>query len=97
MKRIILTILTLLMFSAFAEKYTVVDIGKGRAKFVKDGSSIAVGDELDEEEEIRIKGSKGYIKLSDNKIIKGEETGEVTGKVKDLIQTDFKRPDSNRP
>lgn len=91
MKRIILTILTLLMFSAFAEKYTVVDIGKeGRAKFVKDGSSIAIGDELDEEEEIRIKGSRGYIKLSDNKIIKGDVTGEVIGKVKDLIQTDLK-------
>jgi hypothetical protein len=71
------------MFSAFAEKYTVVDIGKGgRAKFVKDGSSIAIGDELDEEEEIHIKDSRGYIKLSDNKIIKG--------KVKDLIQPDLK-------
>lgn len=80
MKKILLFISIFLMTVLLsAETYTVVHV-QGKAH--TSGGAIGVGQELDDESIITIKGFKDFVKLNDNKFIYGPVKGK---KVKDIV------------
>lgn len=69
MKKIIASIIMLLCFSVFAEEYTVVAY-KGKVKSGK-GEAVSIGQTLRDTTRIKIKNSRDYVELNDNRIIQG--------------------------
>ena len=80
MKKFLVAILMTLVFSLYAETYTVLDIS-GIAKI--DGSgAIVKGQELNEDDYITIVGFKDFVKLDNNLYIYGPVKNK---KVKDAV------------
>ena len=80
MKKFLVAILMTLVFSLYAETYTVVKVS-GRAQ-TTDGA-ISTGQELDGEQLVTIKGFNDYIKLDNNLYIYGPI---INKKVKDAVE-----------
>lgn len=80
MKKFLIAILMTIIFSLYAETYTVIKVS-GRAQTI-DGA-ISTGQELDDEQFITIKGLYDYIKLDNNLYIYGPIKNK---KVKDTVE-----------
>ena len=80
MKRFLISILMMIVFSVYAETYTVIKVS-GRAQTTN--GAISVGQELDSEQLVTIKGLYDYIKLDNNLYIYGPIKNK---KVKDAVE-----------
>lgn len=82
MKKLFLTILMLLCFSMFAEEYLVVRIS---GRVYTNNGAVSVGQVLNDNSRIVIKGDRDYVELSDNKVIEGPADGIVKEFIKNKI------------
>ena len=80
MKRFLISILMMIVFSVYAETYTVLKV-YGRAQTIN--GAISVGQELDSEQLVTIKGFNDYIKLDNNLYIYGPI---INKKVKEVVE-----------
>ena len=80
MKKFLIAILMMIVFSVYAETYIVIKVS-GRAQ-TTDGA-ISVGQELDSEQLVTIKGFNDYIKLDNNLYIYGPI---INKKVKEVVE-----------
>ena len=80
MKRFLISILMMIVFSVYAETYIVIKVS-GRAQ-TTDGA-ISTGQELDSEQFVTIKGLYDYIKLDNNLYIYGPI---INKKVKEVVE-----------
>ena len=80
MKRFLISILMMIVFSVYAETYTVLKV-YGRAQTIN--GAISVGQELDSEQLVTIKGFNDYIKLDNNLYIYGPI---IPQKVKEVVE-----------
>lgn len=80
MKKFLITILMTMIFSMYAEIYTVIKVS-GRAQTTN--GAISTGQELDGEQLVTIKGFNDYIKLDNNLYIYGPI---INKKVKDAVE-----------
>ena len=80
MKKFLIAILMTMIFSVYAETYTVIKVS-GRAQTTN--GAISTGQELDGEQLVTIKGFNDYIKLDNNLYIYGPI---INKKVKDTVE-----------
>lgn len=80
MKRFLISILMMIVFSVYAETYTLIKVS-GRAQTTN--GVISVGQELDSEQFVTIKGLYDYIKLDNNLYIYGPI---INKKVKEVVE-----------
>ena len=80
MKKFLIAILMTMIFSMYAETYTVIKVS-GRAQTTN--GAISTGQELDGEQLVTIKGFNNYIKLDNNLYIYGPI---INKKVKDAVE-----------
>ena len=80
MKRFLISILMIMVFGAYAETYTVLKV-YGRAQTIN--GAISIGQELDSEQLVTIKGFNDYIKLDNNLYIYGPIKNK---KVKEVVE-----------
>ena len=80
MKRFLISILMMIVFSVYAETYTVLKV-YGRAQTTN--GAISIGQELDSEQLVTIKGFNDYIKLDNNLYIYGPI---INKKVKEVVE-----------
>ena len=80
MKRFLISILMMMVFGVYAETYTVLKV-YGRAQTIK--GAISVGQELDSEQFITIKGFNDYLRLDNNLYIYGPIKNK---KVKEVVE-----------
>ena len=80
MKKFLIAILMMIVFSVYAETYIVIKVS-GRAQ-TTDGA-ISVGQELDSEQLVTIKSFNDYIKLDNNLYIYGPI---INKKVKEVVE-----------
>ena len=80
MKKFLIAILMTIIFSLYAETYTVIKVS-GRAQTTN--GAILTGQELDSEQLVTIKGFNDYIKLDNNLYIYGPI---INKKVKEVVE-----------
>ena len=80
MKRFLISILMMMVFGVYAETYTVLKV-YGRAQTIN--GAISVGQELDSEQFVTIKGSNDYLRLDNNLYIYGPIKNK---KVKEVVE-----------
>ena len=80
MKRFLISILMMIVFSVYAETYTVLKV-YGRAQTTN--GAISIGQELDSEQFVTIKGFNDYLRLDNNLYIYGPI---INKKVKEVVE-----------
>ena len=80
MKKFLIAILMMMVFGVYAETYTVLNV-YGRAHTTH--GAISIGQELDSEQFVTIKGLYDYIKLDNNLYIYGPI---INKKVKEVVE-----------
>ena len=80
MKRFLISILMMMVFSMYAETYTVLKV-YGRAK--TDNGAISTGQELDPDQFVTVEGFNDYLRLDNNLYIYGPIKNK---KVKEVVE-----------
>ena len=80
MKRFLISILMMMVFGMYAETYTVLKV-YGRAQTTN--GAISIGQELDSEQLVTIKGFNDYLRLDNNLYIYGPIKNK---KVKEVVE-----------
>lgn len=80
MKRFLISILMMMIFSVYAETYTVLKV-YGRAK--TDNGAISIGQELDPDQFVTVEGFNDYLRLDNNLYIYGPIKNK---KVKEVVE-----------